>query len=53
LPVRGQDALDLGIPPGPRIGQLMAAVEAWWEEGDYRADRGACLAKLKELAAAR
>jgi poly(A) polymerase len=52
-PVRGQDALDLGVPPGPKVGQLIAAVEAWWEEGDYRADRAACLAKLKELAAVR
>ncbi len=53
LPVRGQDALDLGIPPGPEVGRLIAAVEAWWEEGDYQADRAACLDKLKALAGAR
>jgi poly(A) polymerase len=51
LPVRGQDALDLGLSPGPQIGRLVEAVEAWWEENDYRPDRSACLAKLKELAA--
>lgn len=52
LPVRGQDVLDLGVAAGPRVGRLIEAVEAWWEENDYRPDRAACLAKLKELAAA-
>ncbi len=47
LPIRGQDVLDLGIEPGPRVGELVQAIEAWWEEGDYRADREACLAELK------
>src|SRR6185312_13288152 len=32
LPVRGQDALDAGVSAGPRVGQLLAAVESWWEE---------------------
>jgi poly(A) polymerase len=51
LPVRGQDALTLGVSPGPRVGQLIAALEAWWEDQDYQPDRTACLAKLKELVA--
>ena len=51
LPIRGQDALDLGVPAGPRVGQLIAAVDSWWEENDYRPDRAACLEKLKALAA--
>ncbi len=49
LPVKGQDALDLGVPAGRRVGELIGAVEQWWEEGDYRADRAACLAHLKSL----
>ena len=49
LPVRGQDALELGVPAGPRVGQLIAAAESWWEENDYRPDRAACLEKLKSL----
>lgn len=51
LPVRGQDVLTLGVSPGPRVGQLIAALEAWWEDQDYQPDRTACLAKLKELVA--
>jgi poly(A) polymerase len=49
LPVRGADALALGVPAGPRVGALIKDVEAWWEAGDYRADRAACLKKLKQL----
>jgi poly(A) polymerase len=49
LPVKGQDAIDLGVPAGPRIGELIGAVDRWWEDGDYRADRAACLAHLKSL----
>ena len=49
FPIAGRDVTALGIPPGPRIGRLLAAVRGWWEEGDFRADRAACLARLKEL----
>ena len=53
LPVRGQDLLDLGVPPGPEIGRLLAEIERWWEEGDYRATRADCLARLDALVGAR
>jgi poly(A) polymerase len=49
LPVKGQDLLDLGVPPGPEVGRLLAEIEQWWEEGDYRATRAACLARLGAL----
>jgi poly(A) polymerase len=51
LPVRGADAVALGLPRGPTIGRLIDAVEAWWIEGDFAADREACLARLKDLVA--
>ncbi|MBV9523477.1 MAG: CCA tRNA nucleotidyltransferase [Alphaproteobacteria bacterium] len=50
FPLRGRDAEALGVPAGPRIGRLLAAVEHWWEEGDFRADRASCLARLEALA---
>jgi poly(A) polymerase len=49
LPVKGQDLLDLGVSPGPEVGRLLAEIERWWEEGDYRATREDCLSKLKAL----
>src|SRR5262245_40120263 len=51
-PVRGQDEVALGVPPGPRVGALLAELERWWMAGDFAADRTACLARLRALAAA-
>lgn len=50
FPLRGRDALALGLAPGPRVGKLIDDVEAWWIDGDFRADRAACLARLATLA---
>jgi poly(A) polymerase len=50
LPVSGRDALALGLKPGPQVGKLIEAVERWWIEGDFSADRAACLAELERLA---
>jgi poly(A) polymerase len=49
LPVGGADALAAGAPRGPRVGEALRALEAWWIEGDFTADREAALARLKEL----
>ncbi len=49
FPLAGRDAQKLGLPRGPEIGRLLAEVEAWWEDGDFQADRDACLARLREL----
>jgi len=51
FPIAGRDVTAKGIPPGPRIGRLLAAVRNWWEEGDFSAGRDACLARLDELIA--
>ena len=52
LPVGGGDALALGLKPGPKVGALIAALERWWIDGDFAADRAACLAELGRLARA-
>jgi poly(A) polymerase len=52
FPLAGRDVVALGIAPGPRVGQLLAAVKSWWEEGDFAADHARCRARLRELAAA-
>jgi len=49
FPLGGDDVTALGIGPGPRVGQLLAAVRRWWEEGDFAANRDACLARLEAL----
>jgi poly(A) polymerase len=51
LPVGGNDILALGVPPGPRVGALLAALEAWWIGHDFAPDRAACLAEARRLVA--
>jgi len=34
------------VPKGSRVGALLGAVEAWWIQGGFTADRAACPQKL-------
>jgi poly(A) polymerase len=47
FPLRGADVTKAGVPAGPAVGRLLSAIEAWWQEGDFGADRAQCLAELK------
>ena len=49
FPLRGDDVLALGVAPGPRVGELLARVEAWWIAGGFAADRAAARAHLRAL----
>ena len=51
LPVGGDDVLALGVPAGPRVGAILAALEAWWVGHDFAPDRAACLAEARRLVA--
>jgi len=48
FPLKGRDLIALGVVPGPELGKILAAVEAWWEAGDFAGDRQACLAEAAE-----
>ena len=50
FPIDGNDVAKLGIPQGPRVGQLLSAVRRWWEDGDFTAGRAECLARLRDSA---
>ncbi len=52
LPVDGGDVKALGVPPGPRIKQLLDALDAWWIAQDFQPDRDACLEELARRVAA-
>ncbi len=47
FPLGGKDVIALGIERGARVGDLLAAVEDWWVEGDFQAGRADCLARLE------
>jgi poly(A) polymerase/tRNA nucleotidyltransferase (CCA-adding enzyme) len=42
FPLQGRDLAALGIPPGPRMGKMLAAVRQWWLAGGCVADLAAC-----------
>ncbi|MDE2164938.1 MAG: CCA tRNA nucleotidyltransferase [Alphaproteobacteria bacterium] len=47
FPLRGRDLVAAGVAPGPAIGELLAALEAWWIESGFRATTAQCRAELK------
>ena len=47
FPLRGRDLLAAGVAPGPEVGALLAALEAWWIKGDFRATAAQCRAELR------
>jgi poly(A) polymerase len=46
FPLRGADALELGMPPGPEVGRVLHDLERWWIEGDFAADETALRVRL-------
>ena len=50
FPLGGADVMALGLPAGPRVGELLRALEAWWIAGDFAADDAALRAKLEVMA---
>lgn len=51
LPVRGSDVLALGVPPGPDVGRILAALEEWWIAEGFPQDRDVIDARLHALVA--
>jgi tRNA nucleotidyltransferase/poly(A) polymerase len=47
FPVRGADLLALGFAPSPTISGILKELEAWWAADGFRADRAACLQRLR------
>ncbi len=49
LGVSGADVVAAGAPPGPRIGEALRELEAWWMEADFPDDREALRARLAAI----
>lgn len=47
FPLRGRDLVAAGVAPGPAIGKLLAGLEAWWIENDFRATAAQCRAEMR------
>ncbi len=50
FPLAGADILKLGIDKGPRVGELLRAVEEWWISQDFQGDHSQCLGRARSLA---
>ncbi len=49
FPLSGRDVVAGGRGPGPAVGALLAAVEAWWIEEDFAPDEAALRRRLQQL----
>ncbi len=47
FPLEGRDVLALGLTPGPRVGELLREVRAWWMDQGCTPDATACRRKLE------
>jgi len=50
LPVQGVDVLNMGVPAGPAVGEILRQAEAWWIDRDFEPGREAVLKQLKTFA---
>ncbi len=50
MPFKGSDVLALGVAPGPRVGVILKAFEAWWIGEDFPSDGARVSGKLAALA---
>ena len=49
FPLTGREAMAAGMPEGPEVGRVLAAVEDWWMEEDFLPDEAALKEKLKSV----
>jgi len=49
FPIGGADVLARGVPAGPRVGQILRELEAWWIAAGFTPDEAALRTKLAEL----
>lgn len=51
MPLAGNDLIKLGIESGPRMGEILDAVEEWWVGENFVPDYAACLARAETVLA--
>jgi poly(A) polymerase len=46
LPVKGADIVAAGFAPGPKVGQVLSALEDWWVASDFAPTKNDLLARV-------
>jgi poly(A) polymerase len=49
LPLSGEEVMAAGVAPGPKVGQVLREVEAWWIDADFPDDKLALVERLKAV----
>ncbi|PTM92676.1 CCA tRNA nucleotidyltransferase [Mycoplana dimorpha] len=49
FPIAGGDVIAAGIPAGPKVGQILATLEAAWVDSNFNLDRQTLLGRLAAL----
>lgn len=50
LPLSGDEVMAAGVPAGPKVGQVMREIEAWWIDADFPDDKLSVIERLKAVA---
>jgi poly(A) polymerase len=50
FPLSGRDLEEIGVAAGPKMGEMLKALEALWIEGGFSADRDALVKRAAEMA---
>jgi poly(A) polymerase len=49
LPITGRDLMARGMTPGPRMGEVLAALETWWITSDFPDEHALITAEMDRL----
>ncbi|MBT4880313.1 MAG: CCA tRNA nucleotidyltransferase [Alphaproteobacteria bacterium] len=49
FPLKGQDLLDAGMKPGPKIKRVLNLLEEYWQEHDFKPSKQECLEHFKKM----
>jgi poly(A) polymerase len=50
FPLSGDEVMAAGVPLGPKVGEVMREVEAWWIDADFPDDKLSIIERLKAVA---
>jgi poly(A) polymerase len=50
LPLSGDEIMQAGVAAGPKVGEVMREIEAWWIDADFPDDKLAIIERLKAVA---
>jgi poly(A) polymerase len=50
LPLSGDEVMAAGVPAGPKVGEVIREVEAWWIDADFPDDKLSIIERLKAVA---